>query len=319
MQLSTRIQTILKVSIAVVAVAFIVWKLTKFENLADAWDLFKMQIGNSSSLWFFAALIGMPVNFFFEIFKWNMLIRLCHPLSFNKATLAVLSGLTMAMLTPNRVGEIFSRVFVLPSELRQKGIGYSGLNSLSQMIIVQLFGLSGMGYLLWMTSFGDSNSHPLTSWLIAVSIVISILLILVFMNLSWINYLIRVVRLDKNLPGISQAFSSMRNKDKWQSLVLSAAKFLTFNLQFYFLLRYFGVEISAGIALPAIMTIFLLLNFLPVIAIGEAGVRGSVSLLILGIFSDSELAILVSSLALWVLNVALPAIAGGFLLRKIKF
>ena len=61
------------------------------------------------------------------------------------------------------------------------------------------------------------------------------------------------------------------------------------------------------------------LNFIPVISIGEVGVRGSVTLLILGLFSDAEICILVAALFLWLLNIGLPALAGSLMLRKIKF
>ncbi len=225
----------------------------------------------------------------------------------------------MAMLTPNRIGEIFSRVFVLPKNKRAEGIGYSGINSLAQMLIAQLMGLVGMGVLLIYLPHINNSNHPLTYWVISASIIISILLILIFMNLNWINRIIRMIRLEKKFPGLSRAFESLNSHDKWLALTLSTAKYITYTLQFFFLLRYFGVEISAGIAMPAIMTIFLLLNFLPVIAIGEAGIRGSVTLLVLGIFSDAELGILVASLALWILNVALPALAGSLLMRNVKF
>jgi len=317
--LSNRIQTSIKLIITLLAFGFIVWKLKQFDNLPEAWELFTHQLRNSPLVWVFAALLGMPLNFFFEIIKWNLLIRKSHPLTFRLASRAVFSGLTMAMLTPNRIGEIFSRVFVLPKEKRIEGIGYSGVNSLAQMVIVQLFGLIGMGILLLQLPYEDNLAHPVTYWIISVSIVISILLVLIFMNLNWIILIIQFIRLDKKFPGLSQAFQSLNSHDKWLALGLSAAKYITFNLQFYFLIRYFGVDVTVGIGLPAIMTIFLLLNFFPVIAIGEAGIRGSVTLLILGLFSDADLGILVSSLVLWILNVALPALAGSFLLRNIKF
>lgn len=312
-------QMSVKLIIALLAFGFIAWKLMQFDKLPQAWELFTQQLRNSPLVWVMAALAGMPLNFFFEITKWNLLIRKIYPLSFPMASRAVFSGLTMAMLTPNRIGEIFSRVFVLPPDKRIEGIGYSGINSLAQMVIVQVFGLIGMGILLLHLPFNANASHPLTYWVIAVSIVISIILILVFMNLNWLNRLIRFIRLDKKLPGLSKAFESLNKRDKWLALGLSAAKYATFNLQLYFLIRYFGVDITAGIGLPSIMTIFLLLNFLPVIAIGEAGIRGSVTLLILGLFSDADLGILAASLVLWMLNVALPALTGSFLMRDIKF
>ena len=301
------------------AFGFIIWKLLKFDDLDLAWSLFSKQLKSAPRIWIIAALIGMPFNFYFEILKWNLLIRKCYPLSFKKASRAVFSGLTMAMLTPNRIGEMFSRVFVLPKDKRMIGIGYSGVNSLSQMIIVQVFGLVGMGLLLLVFPFQDNSPHPFTYWVIAISIISGLLLVLLFMNLNWINKLLKILHMDQKYPGLSQAFESLTTRDKWQSLGLSFAKYAVFNVQFFLLLMYFGVDVSLSIGLPAIMTIFLLLNFLPVIAIGEAGIRGSVTLLILGLFSEAELGILVASLFLWLLNVAGPALAGSFLMRKIKF
>ncbi|MEA1877437.1 MAG: lysylphosphatidylglycerol synthase domain-containing protein [Bacteroidota bacterium] len=309
----------IKLTITLLAFGFIAWKLIQFDKLPQAWELFSLQLRKSPLIWVLAALAGMPLNFFFEITKWNLLIRKIHHLSFPMASRAVFSGLTMAMLTPNRIGEIFSRVFVLPPDKRIEGIGYSGINSLAQIVIVQLCGLVGMGVLLLHLPFKDNASHPLTYWVILVSIVISIILILIFMNLNWLSRIILLTRLDKKLPGLGKAFESLSKRDKWLALGLSAAKYVTFSLQLFFLLRYFGVDVAAGIGIPSIMTIFLLLNFLPVIAIGEAGIRGSVTLLILGLFSDADLGILAASLVLWMLNVALPALAGSFLMRDIKF
>ena len=301
------------------AFGFIAWKLIQFDNLTQAWELFSQQLKSSPFVWMIAAFTGMLLNFFLEITKWRLLINKTYPLSFQMATRAVLSGLTMAMLTPNRIGEIFSRVFVLPQNKRTEGIGYSGINSLALMVIVQLFGLIGMGMLLLHLPYSDNTTHPLTYWVISVSIVISIFLVLLFMNLNWINKFIHFIRLDKKLPGLSLAFKSLNKRDKWLALGLSTAKYFTFSLQFYLLLRYFGVDVAIEIGLPSIMTIFLLMNFLPVIAIGEAGVRGSVTLLILGLFSDADLGILAASFVLWMLNVALPALTGSFLMRNIKF
>jgi len=319
LKLSNRIQTGIKLIITLLAFGFIVWKLMQFDQLPQAWSLFTQQLRNSPIVWIIAAIMGIPLNFYFEITKWKLLIQKTYQLSFRTATRAVFSGLTMAMLTPNRIGEIFSRVFVLPKEKRTAGIAYSGINSLAQMVIVQLFGLIGMGMLLMQLPYTKSTSHPLTYWVISVSIVISIFLILIFMNLNWINSIIRFVRLDKKFPGLSQAFESLNLRDQWLALGLSFAKYSTYSLQFYFLIKYFGVDATICTGLPAIMTIFLLLNFLPVIAIGEAGIRGSVTLLIFGLFSDADLGILAASLVLWMFNIALPTLAGSFLMRNIKF
>lgn len=291
----------------------------QFEDLGAAWMLFKNQIGQEPSFWLVLTVAGLPLNFYIETIKWNGLIRKITPLSLAQASRAVFSGLTMAMLTPNRVGEIVSRAFVLPPDKRAEGIALSGVNSLAQMLITQTLGMAGMALIYMYLPEHNPFKNTLSLWVILISGVLCILLAFGFFNLSWLSSLLKWFRLDKKLSAITIAIQGLDLKAKWKLLALSLAKYLTFCLQFYFLIHYFGVDLNLVLGLSCIMTIFLLLNFLPVITIGEAGIRGSISLLVFGAFSDAEMGILVGSLALWILNVAFPAIIGSFLLRKIKF
>jgi len=57
---------------------------------------------------------------------------------------------------------------------------------------------------------------------------------------------------------------------------------------------------------------------IPTITIAEPGVRGSLSLLIFGVFSTNEAGILAASLTLWIINLAIPALLGALYLAALK-
>ena len=47
----------------------------------------------------------MPVNWFAESYKWQLLVNPIENIGFKAAVFAVLSGLAVAMFTPNRSGD----------------------------------------------------------------------------------------------------------------------------------------------------------------------------------------------------------------------
>ncbi len=251
--------------------------------------------------------------------KWRTLILRLHPVTWSQVVRAVLAGLTMALLTPNRIGENFSRVFILPKEKRVAAIGLSGVNTLAQIVIIQLGGILGFLLLINNNQFLNIlNSN--TGWLtISFGLIISTIIIITYFKIDKVIPQINSWKIVKKHLESLKILNSLNNRLKWKVLGLAFLKYFVYTFQFYLLLNYFGVTIAWYVGIPAIMTIYVLLNYLPVISLGEAGVRGSVTLLIIGQFSDANLSILASSFGLWAINIVIPAVIGGFFMQKVKF
>ena len=63
----------------------------------------------------------------------------------------------------------------------------------------------------------------------------------------------------------------------------------------------------------------LFITITPTITIAEIGVRGSVAIFVLGLFSSNDIAILSSTTILWLINLIIPAIIGSFFIFSLKF
>ncbi len=319
MTLSARIQNFLKIGIAILAISFIAWKINQFENLEQTWNIFRTQLKQSNPMWLAFVLIGIPLHWIFEIIRWRRLILKTTYLTFGQAAIAVISGLTMAIFTPNRIGEIFTRVFVLPKNKRAEAVALTGINTFSLLIIIQFFGILGLAVYLNHPENGDIIPFLQKPIVPYVAMIISVILLVAYFNLNWIKYLSRILKIQSRYPGFTDVFSKLKLIDKIENLFWSAAKYMTYTLQYYFLLKYMGLDGSAGFLLPAIMAIYLIMNYLPVITIGEVGVKGSITLLMLEQGPESSIGILATALAIWILNLAIPAVIGSILLKKIRF
>ncbi len=63
---------------------------------------------------------------------------------------------------------------------------------------------------------------------------------------------------------------------------------------------------------------FLALAVIPSITLVELGVRGEISLQLIGIFAANNLGILLTSISIWFMNLIMPALAGSVLMLSIK-
>jgi hypothetical protein len=64
--------------------------------------------------------------------------------------------------------------------------------------------------------------------------------------------------------------------------------------------------------------VFLLMTIIPSIALVELGVRGEISLRIMGIFSANSLGIGLTSITIWFVNLIIPAILGSLFMLNLK-
>ena len=102
-------------------------------------------------------------------------------------------------------------------------------------------------------------------------------------------------------------------KDLIIAFIYSNTRYFIFSLQFIILLHVFGINISFMDAILSVMLIFFFITITPTITIAEIGVRGSVAIFVLGLFSSNDIAILSSTTLLWLINLIIPAIIGSFL------
>ncbi|MBL4593272.1 MAG: flippase-like domain-containing protein, partial [Flavobacteriales bacterium] len=134
------INLLLRIIIGVVAIGYI------FIKLKDEFFL-NLQVINGQNIIYSAIVITiflLFVNWGIEAFKWRYAISKVERISFKKAFKLTLTGITLGIITPNRVGEIPARALLLNrnsfNELTLKTL----VSSFSQVIITFFVGIVGL-------------------------------------------------------------------------------------------------------------------------------------------------------------------------------
>src|SRR5690606_17388396 len=87
----------------------------------------------------------------------------------------------------------------------------------------------------------------------------------------------------------------------------------------YLLFKLFDVEVSMWESWWVVSVSFLVMAVIPTIALfTDLGLRGKVSLMLLGLFSQNSLGISLTAVSIWFINLIIPALAGSILILGIK-
>ncbi len=264
----------------------------------------------------------MPVNWGIETFKWYVLVNRIQPLSFLKSFEAVLSGLSLAINTPNRIGEYGGRVVYLLPQNRLRGVTVTILSSVGQLFVTLLAGFIALyalkPYLNNVELGGTKFSGVL--WMIFQYVVLlaGILTGFFYFRLQWLSKLVKWIPGLKKKLSFTDVLENLPGRVYIQILFYSFLRFLVFALQYVLLWQALEVNVGFMQGFWSSTLMFLVLAIIPSFAVAEVGIRGNVAVSIVGVFSTNTLAILAGSIGLWLLNLVVPALIGSLLLLTIK-
>jgi hypothetical protein len=260
----------------------------------------------------------MIVNWALESLKWQLAISKIQRVSFAKAFMAVLSGVSFSVSTPNRVGEYLGRVLYMEEGNRLRTISLSIICSMSQLLVTLFMGITGLLLLMPKIYLSEFGSGLWVKVLLYGVIVVFLVLTVFYFRLSWL------VKWIDRIPGISRysylinAVENVRATMLLQLLSLSVIRFLVFGIQYYLLFRLFGVELVWWQGFWATSVMFLVLAIIPTIALIEVVQRSTVSLKIFGLLTTNELGIGLTTVSVWFINLIIPALIGSLLILGIK-
>jgi hypothetical protein len=288
-------------------------------GLEKSWRHIRESFNSGKIASLVVVVLLMLVNWIIETFKWKLAVQKIQTVDFFTAFKAVLSGVSFSVTTPNRVGEYLGRVLYMNEGNRLKAISLTITGSISQLIVTLIMGLAG---LLILKSPVETNQLISSFWLdiLLWGVAVGVFILTVFyFRLSWLVTWIDRLPGSKRWAWLIEALEEFNATLLLQLLSLSALRFVVFIIQYYLLFRLFDVNISLWEAWWTVSVSFLILAVIPTIALfTDLGLRGKVSLVLVGMFSGNSLGIGLTTVSIWFINLIIPALAGSLLILSIK-
>jgi uncharacterized membrane protein YbhN (UPF0104 family) len=250
------------------------------------------------------------------------LIAPLEKFSFIKSFKSVLAGCSITMLTPNRIGEYGGRIMYVEEQNRLKAISLTILGSISQLTITMLMGTIGLAILKYAdvvnkTAF-DSISWLLSNTLFAISLTVTIVLLLLYFRVHFLITSIARIRFLKKFASYIEVVDVFSGKQLLRILFLSFFRYMVFILQYMLLLRVMEVDVAYPVSFLLLTAFYLVMAVAPTIGFTELPVRATASVVLFEIFSKNIVGIQAAAFGIWLINLVLPAVLGSLLIFGIK-
>jgi len=264
---------------------------------------------------FVVVCLGMFFNWAFEALKWQQLVNCSQNITFRKAISGVLVGLPLALITPNRIGEIGGRSIVLEKG-HKDAICATFLGSLTQLFATLFFGCFGL--LIYCIAFPiDERIQKIA--ILSTSLFCIILAIVVYCkNKRWIKNLFLTCFGKKFYKQILHLLQIYKKKDVAIATCISCLRYAIFSSQFGILINMLIPELSFIEIFIGITLTYFITTIIPTSVLGEIGIRGSVAMAVFEIFTNQITIVFQISILVWLINIVIPTLVGSFILLNLK-
>lgn len=288
------------------------------ENAEELWVSFQQHFVWSNMHWLLLDILLIPINWGLEAAKWRGLIKGFSNYSFWQTYKAILAGVTVGLFTPNRVGEYGGRVLMVAPEHNWKAVVATMVGSLSQLLVLIALGMLG-------TTYFSATFLSLPPYLLFVLLGIGLLLISLMLFCFYnIDLLVPIA---KRLPFINfikkyikdlKVLTAYTSQELTVTIFYSLLRCVVYFTQYYFMLRFFGIEIPLLEGYAGIGTVYLIQTGIPLPPLLDLLARGEIALFVWGYFTQDEVAILATSFTLFILNLIVPALIGALFIFRIN-
>lgn len=297
-----------------VAVLWALWvQVLRDEDPTALWRAFHAQLGWHRLPYLLGCVLLMPLGWLLEAAKWRRLARAFMPMSWPTAVKAVLAGVSMAIFTPNRIGEYAGRILMVDAAYNFRAIVATFIGSFAQNIVLLSAGLAGA---LWFASNAFELPTHVAEAVTTLSLALIALLTLAYFHIDLIRPLARRLPWPLRIGRALQQLDVLSRYDAATLagvLGLAALRYLVFSVQHVLMLWFYGIELSYLPVWASVATVFLLQMGVP---LPPLVARGSIALFVWQHHTDNHLAVLAASYSIFVLNLALPALAGLMLILR---
>lgn len=265
------------------------------------------------SLLLSAGSVCMILNWGIEMFKWNKLISPRLGTYWPTSVKGVLTGTTFGVFTPNRTGEFIGRTLALGASQRITAVILSIVNGVAQTMATLTFGVVGFIYLLEVLSI-DSIGFLAVRVLQMLLISLWITSLFLYFRLEYALRFFRRVSWLKRIRKHLKHAAGLNAVELNNLYLLSILRFATFMAQYFIV---FSLLIDSpnwyDIAGLSMVTLFssTILSFVP---IPDVLIKEAVALSYFALFGYDLSLVATAVLAVWLINIALPAMIGAFIL-----
>lgn len=300
----------IKAGLFVLFTAMLAWQIRNRLHVADIWGEFLAQVSDGRVILVVLVLLLMPVNWLLETIKWRLFLPDEYKIPFRVCLKSVLAGVTLSLLTPNRIGEYGGRVLFIGDGRRWDAAIATMAGSFAQNLVQIAAG--SVGFFIFYILEGLS-SQASSGWWMVILLIGIMLLAFAYFRMDLLYTWTRKLRFPKFLErgkAHLKLLKAYSEKKLLYGLLLALLRYGIFCVQFVLALRFFGVDVPLYWTFWGVTVIYLFHSGVPLPPFIDIMARSQIALLIWQQFEPNELSVISASFSIWIINLVIPAVLG---------
>lgn len=245
------------------------------------------------------------LNRFLEIIKWQNLASVIEPISLGRSAKEVLAAVTVALFTPNGIGEYAAKAMYYKKDEAGEIVFLNLICNGIQLVIAVIVGITGLFYF--------NYSYPALSGSLALGILGAVVLLLALFFSAR-----KITIKGYSLQRLGEKINAMPKKVHQKNIFLAVLRYLTIMHQYYLLFLLFGTTLSYPLLMATIAATYFLGSSIPNLQFLDFAVKGSISIFFFGALGVNEWIVVFTATLIWLLNTVLPVIAGSYFVFTFK-
>lgn len=255
----------------------------------------------------------MPVNWWLESIKWQILMSPFEAISRKQSLKTVLAGVAVGIVTPARLGEYAGRLITSNPDKKSEAVAATFLGSIAQNLCNITIGLLFSYFFL--KNYFDVTYLDSVTFFVLIIIHILILCLIYYQLPKVVTKLSKFERLIpylKKVDHINLYSIPILNK----VLILSFCRYLIYFGQYFLVMKFLGQNDDSLAIMANIAMIYLIQTGIPLPAFISVFARGELAVLIWSSLSIDALTALTATFILWTVNLIFPSLAGLWIIYK---
>ena len=286
-------------------------------DINQLFEQFNLSI--SGGWYYFLGVVALlPVNWMLEGRKWRILINTFQSFSWRQSLSSVLAGVSLAIMTPGRIGEYGGRMVGIKPVHRPKAVLANLISSLSQNIVN--IGIGALGAVWYVQRFNPLHEGVFLS-LLFITLGMTSIMLLVYFRIDLLDTLMAYLPKWKWVEKVRSSASSFRSVEihtLFSILGISMLRYATYTTQYVLLILFFGISNDVLTAYLGVITVFFLQSNLPLPPALSILARGEMAIFLWSVFTTNVLGIVAATFTLWFINLVIPAIIGMIIISQSK-
>jgi uncharacterized membrane protein YbhN (UPF0104 family) len=305
----------LKIGLFALLVFLVYYQLKSRGDAEQLWDNFVGQFSWSKLPYLLLAILLMPFNWMLESIKWRTFIsRFQENFTFFRAFQSVFCGTFFAFITPNRIGEFGGRLHKIDKENWPKALTAGFWGGVAQFLITFSIGI----YMGWKAFLNVTGLEKSSTWVFILALALAAFCLLVFFKLKlFIGLFQRFPRLHHKLAALEFDFD-MKVSLLFRVIFITLIRYLVYVNQYIFVLYFLGVAAPYKVLFAAVSAMLFFHTAFPSVPFIDIGVKGNALLFLLKGQGNTEIAIALTVLLIWFINIIFPALMGYLVFLKVK-